>query len=319
MLALTIVFASLFLLISGIYLWQCYQGDRCRQDTKFSSFYTGVVAILLGSAVAFFSIFALYQEETRKVDELKQSNDIGYTGGFVSGGSNEKNWDSTYYFTECPYQHSFDIWLLLTNPNDKESVFVTVTLYPNDGEKISKDYDINPMCRKTIELNFRPEGDYWIEVVEKNKKPFICERAAYFKNESRTGGYLSVGLREKECSPIWYFAEGNVSPLSETIVSAVYIPKTDTEYDELICRITRLPDQDQSEEAVSIERPLIKNKRVHYNLGFDLNIKGSTAVMVEGIGKRDVDNDGELDEEYIDIYAERVMYFKYIPRYFREE
>jgi hypothetical protein len=138
----------------------------------------------------------------------------------MAGGHTAKaiiNPSPTWYLAEGNAGF-FDTFVLLANPQSSP-VNVKVDFLLDDGQVVTKSYEIPALGRQTVYANQIPElltRSFGTTVHA--DKPILCERAMYFKNGDTMfrGGSSSAAVPSG--STHWFLAEGQTGDFFETFV-----------------------------------------------------------------------------------------------------
>jgi hypothetical protein len=141
-------------------------------------------------------------------------------GGAMAGAHTAKaiiNPSATWYLAEGNAGF-FDTFILLANPQSSP-VNVKVDFLLDDGQVVTKSYEIAALGRQTVYANEIPElltRSFGTTVHA--DKPILCERAMYFKNGDTMfrGGSSSAAVPAG--STHWFLAEGQTGDFFETFV-----------------------------------------------------------------------------------------------------
>ncbi len=120
----------------------------------------------------------------------------GLPGGHCAMGVNSTS--TSWYFGEGYTGPGFDEWLTVENPN-AATANLTVTYYVNGGAPITKNHNVNPQSRYTIDVNADAGENLELSTYVLSSQPVICERPMYFfyqgyHNYNWPGGHDSQGF-----------------------------------------------------------------------------------------------------------------------------
>jgi hypothetical protein len=185
----------------------------------------------------------------------------------------------------APTPNSFDSYLLIMNPNDRDAL-VDVVFQGEDGSNHSFRYTVGANSRFTVPVRETVgRGSFSTDV--KSDIPVLAERAMYFSYGGRKGGHDSIGA----CDPsnTWFFAEGYTGDSFDTWV-LLQNPNDATA--NVTLNFMR-PDGTVITEQVSV--PGRRRHSVHVD-------------EISGLESSDVSTQVTSD---LPIVAERAMYFSY--------
>ena len=131
-------------------------------------------------------------------------------GGSIDGGHAKPGIvrpSREWYFAEGYTGNGFEEWILVQNPNDRETV-LDIEFMKEDGTTLDVSYTIKPKSRFTLEVNAVPGiGKACVSAHLKSALPVFAERAMYFLyNGNIKGGSVVPGARASANQ--WLFAEG---------------------------------------------------------------------------------------------------------------
>ncbi|MBN1289509.1 MAG: metallophosphoesterase [Actinobacteria bacterium] len=112
------------------------------------------------------------------------------------------------YFAEGSTGTGFQQYLCLFNPNPHE-VTVDAAFITGDGSRIDREYSVEPLSRKTIDVNESVGSRQELSLILDSSGQYInAERIIYFKyGKTVEGGHSGTG--ETTPAECWYFAEGS--------------------------------------------------------------------------------------------------------------
>jgi len=175
-----------------------------------------------------------------------------------------------YYLAEGTTAYGFTTYVLIQNPNDKESE-VTVTYMTPSGPRPQPSFTMPANSRKTIKVNGIAEvSSTDLSTHVNGSLPIIAERAMYWDSWAGETCHDSIGMASAHS--VFYLPDGFVSDIMETFT------------------LVQNPNSHDVEVEISYFRPKGKNNVVFtdiipansrrtYNMG-DKNISGGAAIMV---------------------------------------
>jgi hypothetical protein len=141
-------------------------------------------------------------------------------GGQMAGGHTAKaivSPSQTWFLAEGNAGF-FDTFILLVNPQNSPTN-TTVDFLLDDGQVVSRSFDIPALGRQTIYANQIPElVTRSFATTVHASQPILCERAMYFKNGDTMfrGGHSSAAVPSGATH--WFLAEGQTGAFFETFV-----------------------------------------------------------------------------------------------------
>ncbi|MEW6553669.1 MAG: DUF5719 family protein [Actinomycetota bacterium] len=139
---------------------------------------------------------------------------MGTDGGDVSTGATQPAPD--WYFAEGYTGGGFDEYILVLNPNDRETR-VTLDFLKPDGSTTSQAIVVGANSRYTLSVDAVPgleSADVSTHV--RSDLPVVAERAMYFGYPECPGGHVQTGYTEP--GQLFYLAEGLTSRFCDTYV-----------------------------------------------------------------------------------------------------
>ncbi|MBN1288562.1 MAG: N-acetylmuramoyl-L-alanine amidase [Actinobacteria bacterium] len=195
---------------------------------------------------------------------------------------------SKWYLAEGSTDWGFSTYVLVQNPGDETSD-VTMRFMRSDGFNASKDYEMAPHSRFTLDVSSVggfEKADFSVEVT--SAAPVVAERALYFSNHNAmSGGHNSPGVNEPAYE--WYLAEGYTGKGFDTYI-LIANPN-----DSAACITATYLLSDGETVEMSYELNPGSRRTVHLN-------------EVPGLEERDVSTKLRSDKPVI---VERSMYFDY--------
>lgn len=185
----------------------------------------------------------------------------------------------------APAPDSFDSYLLIMNPNDRDAR-VDVTFQGDDGSNKSFAYTISANSRFTVPVReTMGSGSFSTDV--KSDIPVLAERAMYFRYQGRSGGSDSIGTDAP--SRTWFFAEGYTGDSFDTWV------------------LLQNPNDSEAAVTLSFMRPdggvITRQVNVPPRSRYSVHVD-----EVPGLEASDVSTQVSSN---IPVVAERAMYFNY--------
>ena len=102
----------------------------------------------------------------------------------------------------------FDTYILLMNPDEKETAEVELIYMSGDGKERCYEEEVPPGCRVTIHVDeYISNSDVSTLVRSTNEVPIVAERAVYFNFDRASGGHGAPGVLS--ASREWHLAEGS--------------------------------------------------------------------------------------------------------------
>ena len=185
----------------------------------------------------------------------------------------------------APVPNSFDSYLLLMNPNDRDAL-VDVVFQGEDGSNHSFRYSVEANSRFTVPVRETVgHGSFSTDV--KSDIPVLAERAMYFSYEGRKGGHDSIGACST--SKTWFFAEGYTGGSFDTWV----LLQNPNDATATVTLSFMRPDGTVINQQVSVAA------RRRYSVHVD---------EISGLESSDVSTQITAD---LPVVAERAMYFSY--------
>gem|GEM_PF-846491 len=131
----------------------------------------------------------------------------GWTGGHCVAGALQSS--RKWYFAEGCTGDGFEEWLTLANPQD-EAAKVKVTYLYQEGEPLTREYDLKGNSRHTLFVNEEAGAGKELGMVVDSSLPIVAERPLYFRYGSGwDGGSCVVGA--PLLGNFWCLAEGYTS------------------------------------------------------------------------------------------------------------
>ncbi len=104
----------------------------------------------------------------------------------------------------------FDTYILLMNPDEKETAEVELVYMSGDGKEECWEEEVPPGCRVTVHVDdYAVNSDVSTLVRSTNEVPIVAERAVYFDFDKASGGHGAPGVIS--ASPEWHLAEGSTN------------------------------------------------------------------------------------------------------------